>query len=190
MANERLENYKNFAELVQSYATVIALIIGGAWTYSLFIKQRTGEPKLEVSTSVSVVTSIPSKRIVVVDEKLKNSGTVPVVLRRGKVVLRQIVPPPPEALALLSDPAATVIKPDRDAAVWNAQVEDRSSWNAGEFQIEPAESDQIHTEFVIPCSIEVVAVIAFVSDQESGGVGWNTTSLVDLKKERTTSCAK
>ena len=77
---------KNFAELaqaIQALATVAALIIGGIWTYQLFVLQRLAYPHLKIEHSVSDISFPDNRILLVVDVTHVNSGNVRIALPLG-----------------------------------------------------------------------------------------------------------
>lgn len=74
-----LANVRNFAAAVQSFLTVVAIGIGGTWTYYKFIKGRTLVRRLAAYLSCSA-TPAPGKVWYVAEVKIRNIGSVRVPL--------------------------------------------------------------------------------------------------------------
>jgi len=183
MLKDRLDNYKNFAAIVQAWATVIAIVVGGGWTYLHFKNQRIEEPRLRLEAAVEALPFAEGKQLVNVVEDVRNSGNTQILLRSGTIILRRILPLPPKA-EFLGESSSAVIRPEEDVDVWSSEIKEQYSWKEGEFPMEPGESERVIAKFVIPCSIQVVEVIGFFSDKpfDPNGIGWRSFSVVDLSK--------
>ncbi len=77
---------KNLVELVQviqAIATVAAIIVGGIWTYRLFVLQRLAYPHLKIEHSVSDLPLPDNRILLVVDIIHANPGNVKITLPSG-----------------------------------------------------------------------------------------------------------
>lgn len=179
--------WKNLAEIVQAFTTSLALLVAGIWTYLLFIRQRLGFPKLDMDLAIDDVTLPEGQRFVHAQLRLTNVGGVVVALDRAELRLRQVVP--------IIDKLKPVIVagydpvPDGKTEIEWPMIAGREwAWKAGEFEIEPGESDFIHTDFVIPIEIQIAQCYCFVNNasKKRQGIGWTLTRICDfrLKEDR------
>ena len=117
MPSRRIENTKYAMDIVQSAATVIALILGGIWTYHLFIEQRQEQPRLKIDHKISQRRMPNGETLLSVDEVLSNPGTTLVVLRSSETRIIQLLPLPPgitkEDLTAQHELPDIVGKPDK-----------------------------------------------------------------------------
>jgi hypothetical protein len=60
----------------QHVATVIALAVGGAWTYQRFIRQREGRSRIELTVSLEVIGRHPKGWIAQIVARAENKGQV------------------------------------------------------------------------------------------------------------------
>ena len=72
---------ENVSGVLQNIATVTALILGGVWTYYLFIKGRVLKPRLELSVAGKIVP-IESYKYIRISVGLKNVGSSKVEITR------------------------------------------------------------------------------------------------------------
>lgn len=70
------ENFSHVAGSIESLATVVALGIGGYWTYRRFIRQRENCPFIEFTVDVHFVGRQGGKWIVELIAYLENKGKV------------------------------------------------------------------------------------------------------------------
>lgn len=81
-----LDNFDKASNVLQNVFTVIALIIGGVWTYFTFVKGRALTPRLEPKLSLKTFKS-GERKYLVVTVQLKNAGSAKVdIVQRGTLV--------------------------------------------------------------------------------------------------------
>ena len=71
-----LENFNHLAGSIESLATVVALIVGGYWTYSRFIKQRENFAFIEFTVDLNFIGKQGEWWIVELIAYLENKGKV------------------------------------------------------------------------------------------------------------------
>jgi len=71
-----LEGFNNLAGGIESLATVLALAVGGYWTYNRFIKQRENFAFIEFTVDLNFVGKQDGKWIVELIAYLENKGKV------------------------------------------------------------------------------------------------------------------
>ncbi len=54
MCENRTQKIKDIAQIAQSIVTILALIVGGIWTYNVFIVQREDVPQLNIKHTVTL----------------------------------------------------------------------------------------------------------------------------------------
>ncbi len=95
--------FKELMSGLESGATIIALIIGGLWTYWLFIRHRTGKPSADISHVVSTVALSSKNTLVHVEVKVRNTSKILMTLESGIVRLEVLLPLHPEIEKKLKD---------------------------------------------------------------------------------------
>lgn len=183
MKKEHLENIKSLWDVFQSVATVIAIIVGGVWTYTNFIEQRENHVRLQLTLAASDIQVAPGHKLLIVDENLANLGARLVRLRKGDIRVIQVLPIPDglkatfdsgKALPVIEDPNAWTVlnKPDQD-------------WVEDQHVIEPGEADQIRSQVLLSDKIQVVEILAYVYNPEvkpgQSSLGWRVQRLYDLR---------
>src|SRR5580704_3689026 len=70
------EDFKNYTAGWQSIATVVALLIGGVWTWQRFFQFREGKPKIDLKLEVNFVGRQMGKLIVAVEAHVENKAKI------------------------------------------------------------------------------------------------------------------
>jgi hypothetical protein len=182
-----LENNKDRINTVQSLITILAIFVGGFWTYRLFIEQRQNHPRLRIDHRIQHWKISDDRVLLSVDEILTNTGSVMVNLPGGSIRVIKVMPLPPSIAADLNalQDKSTHAKAESsiyDPKVWEVLVESRREWKAAEVVIEPGESETIPNEFIIPSTVRVVAVYSFISNPDNLRLGWNGLVYYDFER--------
>jgi hypothetical protein len=159
------------SELISNLAMVAALIIGGIWTYYLFIKGRVLKPRLEPKVYGEIVT-INTKKYLRASAELKNVGSSEVKFTKQAL---NLVPFAERAHPVVSLEDATHYK--LIATDWEALlplgVFARHAW------IEPGET--IRDEALLEILIDETIAYRIDFVIFAGGITWRATSIVSPK---------
>src|SRR5260370_16930816 len=102
-----LSTVRDIATIIQSIFTVAAVIIGGVWTYWLFVKKRQKYPSAKIEHQISHRPIANGKVLLSVNAVSSNSGNVLLSLEKGKIPVSQMLPPQNELLDILTQKNAT-----------------------------------------------------------------------------------
>lgn len=174
---------KNYADFLQSVATTGAIIVGGIWTYFLFIKHRLNYPQIELKIACDEYALNHGKKLIHVTITIKNTGKVMLYSRFAEIRLRQVLPLSvgmDERIAQNYD----LLLQDQTQVEWPLIAARQWHWDSGEFEIEPGESDALHTEFAADADVTVVQFYCFIKNAKKQNLGW---SLVQMRKLGTES---
>jgi len=173
---ETLEHASAFGANV---ATVVALGVGGWWTYSRFFKNRTGKPKAAISHSAEDRRLTDGDVLVRVVVRLENTGSVLLPIERLRCEISQVDPPAPEALERLNERKLITNENLADLGCIRSYEEDRAE---GEVRIEPGEADIFPFEFVVSSEISTISIYAHIgnSAERKKEIGWELTAFYDL----------
>jgi hypothetical protein len=83
-----------YVDLAQALISTAAIVVGGIWTYILFIKNRTKFPKLKLSHSLYSRQIDPRQRLIRVTLLMENQSSILVKLNEVTVRLLQLDPWP------------------------------------------------------------------------------------------------
>ena len=183
--------FKPWAESAQALVTIVAFIVGGIWTYRLFVIQREVHAHAIVGVSLARVALTDKVNLVQVLVKIDNTGHELMSLKSATVWVQQVLP-------LEGCPGSGECVTDELNAALNAtaRAHDRFAWPIIQrrdaswmppHRIEPGESDLSDFEFALPAAAQVVRIYGYIpNDSESrrpaDETGWHVAKLVDLRK--------
>jgi hypothetical protein len=150
-------NLPKIITTIKDATQVVAVLIGGYWTYRLFVKQRLGYERVDVSQDVDCWPLSSHLRLVRVAVTIKNVGTVVHKPQRLMITLSRVVP----AEVDLVEKAENGGVPYAAHPVHSNWTELRSfthDMSVDEFSLEPAETERYPFDFTIPGYVQVVQV--------------------------------
>lgn len=174
-----------FFAVLADLATVVAVIVGGIWTYKLFVKRRERYPALRVEHFVNHEVFPNSGALLRLELRLINVGKTWVRLESGSVRLQQVSPCPNHILGWLKEEVANVESGNKTEAPWPL-IEERPFSRAGS-ELEPGEFESFYFDFFVPqdvASLIVYSYVANVSKQDEGqNIGWNNKTFYNTKEQ-------
>jgi hypothetical protein len=169
---------KDIADSIQATATAIAIVVGGIWTYLLFIQKRQKFPRAKIGHQVTQRIIGKGKLLLSIDTIISNDGDVLLSLKSGEISVRQMLPPKAQLLDILNG------EPGSEIRQWQPLVPIRNpTWQKGELEIEPGESQQLPCHFVIDDNVETILVTTYIRNFEKPGriIGWELNTVHDLR---------
>jgi hypothetical protein len=167
------------ASALQAAAAVVALIVGGVWTYLLFVRNRLGKPAARTAHQVTIKDLGDCGYLVRVGVIVENLSTVLIRIKSGKVRLKRILPLSEELSGQLVHHECPLVEGGK--VKWPLLANRPFDWTKT-YQVEPHESDTLYFDFVVDkplTTFEVYSHIFNVSKVE-GTIGWNTTTVHDV----------
>lgn len=161
---------------------MLAVLLGGYWTYRLHIQNRFAYPKAEATTFIVSRMFGNEHRWIHVQVGIRNLGTTKIPIREGYCRLQQCIPEDPLLLAYLAtgrlQPVFTrkADRPESDQYELRTEVEwpqiDKRpfSYPPGRCVIEPGEIEYIHFDFFVSNLVEVVYVEAYIHNSVTSKV--------------------
>jgi hypothetical protein len=173
---------KDIAEVLQAIATVIALMLGGAWSYMLFVKKRQKFPRANITHKIFHKPISTDKVLLNVTAEISNTGDVLLSLLSGTTRVQQVLPLSPEILKTINEGKNPIPEKEREVK-WPLIDEKESDLKKEKIEIEPGEKDQIVYDFIIDDDIETVVVYSYFANirKRSRDIGWDLTTVYDLK---------
>ena len=177
---------KDFIDMLQSISTIAALIVGGMWTYLLFIRKRESLPKVTVEHIVSISPMGASGVLLTLVVELCNTGNTLIELDQAVIRVGQVLP--------MSDPLIHVIRqnttpenlegeheyvdepwPDPWQRMVSFQGDDR-------VEIEPGTSQQFNFNFILPEDVRRVRLYTWFGNpvKQKNELGWTKISFADI----------
>jgi hypothetical protein len=165
-----------FLGSIRNVAEVVAIAVGGWWTYTRFIKARGNFPRASVTHRINQRQLENRRRLVRVSVTFKNIGTVLLDVGPGFVRISQVDPP-----------GATTTAEREPTIPWPivAETELKGHGNGKVLQIEPGESDEVDCDFLIDSDIRTIEVYSYFKNptRTDAEMGWTLATLYDLKDE-------
>jgi hypothetical protein len=172
------EQVELWSSVAANLVTIFALAVGGWWTYTRFIRQRTEQPRATLTYRAAHRRLTPRELLLRVSVRATNSGTVLLGVRELCCEIHQVAPLTSEALAKLE---ARELINERDEADLGCIRCYEQKWKAGEVEIEPNESESFDFDFIVDSAAETVLVYADLpnAEREDGG-GWQAAGFYDF----------
>jgi len=182
MEDSSLDNLKKGAELAQAVLTTTAIIIGGIWTYLRFIKNRLRFPRAELSHTVVYKNLTAGKSLLRINLKVLNKGDILLPISKTWTTISQILPMAGDTLEALE--AGKDLPRDNDAEIkWPELGSQEINYESGTAEIEPAESEMFHFDFIVPSDVKVVHVYSFFTNLKKREAGWPCITIIDLSEK-------
>jgi len=195
-----LDAIKQLVEIAQGITTITAIVVGGFWSYKIFIQKRQRYPRVKIEHHI-ICRSISSENrrtLLSLDVIISNSGDVLLSLQSGEIFIKQLLPLPDKILKPynqgenLDGEQITGWKMIAfRAEKWesNKKKEPRMkrimkalgiSYPSG-IEIEPGEIEQLHYDFFISNNVRSILVYSYFRNiQKSHRVGWSLTTTHDI----------
>lgn len=176
-----------WSKFAQSSITALAIIIGGIWTYVLFIQKRQRYPRLNVSHQV-ISWPVGQKNLIRLQVRIENLGDVLFRLSSGHVWI-QLMRPWPNGVQE-ADRGMGGIRPAERKAEWPILQE--HAWDKIEKEVEPRETDTLHFNFMVNRQVKTIIAHTYLRNETKSRwfdsftskprtIGWNTDSVHDLQ---------
>ena len=172
-----LSAIKDIATILQSIITFIAIIIGGVWTYWLFVKKRQKYPSAKIEHQISHRPTANGKVLLSVIAIVSNFGDVLLSLKEGNISVSQMLPPQGELLDILNSSEGTRV------TNWHLLSPLVNPIGQKGLEVEPGESQQFLVHYVIDASIQTTLVYTYFRnvDKPHRYIGWALTTIYDLR---------
>jgi hypothetical protein len=160
-------------------ATVAAILVGGWWTYTRFIKER-GDAARAALTVTADDRSLGADILLRTVLHLENSGSVLLPVERVRCEIYQVTPPAESTLERLR--GRELIDRDEQHAQLECIKGYVKEWSPGEVEVEPGESEEFTFEFVVPAEVLTISIYGQVPNTAKGGeIGWDAAAFYDLQ---------
>ncbi len=183
-----VDDWVKVGQIAESFATVLALIVGGFWTYSKFFRSRTNCPIIDPSVSPSKA-HIDGGWMIHVEVRIRNLGQGLAKMGDAELRLRQVVPMPDEIESAVRD-GYDPVADGESQILWPSLAQ--RNWNADaiSFEIEPGESGSLHADFFVQDEVQMVEFYFFLKNPKKSKkrVGWAHTCRMNLNTVEEGSC--
>jgi len=176
---------KDTVDIIKEFFTTLAIIVGGIWSYMLFVKKRQKFPRANISHQISHIPISNNKILLSIRTTISNTGDVLLSLESGINRVQQILPLSGEMLDSINkgkDPVPS----GKTEIDWPLIGERNLNWEKGKFEIEPGENDKICCDFIIDKNVQIVSVYSYLKNikKHCRDIGWGLTTIYNLKEKQ------
>ena len=181
--------FKEILEIVQAFVTIGAIIVGGLWTYQVFIKERREYPHANIEQKVSHVRLSETATLLRVGVEVTNAGTSLMTIGSSVIRVQQVlpsVPCPPEGKCAAKEIGTALENIDRqgDRFSWPLLGERKVTYDPV-YDVEPGEKQVFDFEFVVPPDVKLARIYVYIRNEqklrEGKDVGWTASNYYDVK---------
>jgi hypothetical protein len=176
---------KDILANLQAVATIGAIIVGGVWTYLLFVQQRQRFPHLKMEHKITHVPLPEHRILLLLDVTHSNVGTIKLDFSTADIRIYGLRHPPDlsgNTIDLLNKGGLPGnIEP---TAMWTLLAQQPQNLNSDQLFIEPGESDQLHYEFVLSDDVGPLLIYTYYRNPgvQDRNAGWSLRSIYDPRK--------
>lgn len=177
-----ISQIKEYIETTASALTLFAVIIGGIWTYMLFVKTRQKYPSGNISQVIQHRTLSETMVWLRVTITIQNTGKVLLSLVRARTWVQQILPADEDIMEKVKEYEQA--GGDKIEIQWPALDDKVIDWAEGDYvEIEPGEQDQIIFDFILEREVQTVVAYSYLKNitKRKREIGWSLTTTYDLR---------
>src|SRR5262245_61152023 len=137
--------FRETIQTSQAIATIGAIVVGGVWSYTVFVKERKQYPHANIEQKISHVALSARANLLRVAVEVTNTGSSRLVIGKAIIRVQQVFPVPacpPEAPCADREVNAALgaVERQSDRFSWPLIAERNSSFSPA-LDIEPQEKD-------------------------------------------------
>lgn len=182
-----VEAFKEWLGIVAQVIGTAAILIGGWWTYRLFVRQRTDVARANLTQTVERVDLTPGRTLVRLGLAVENKGNTSIEPRTLEAFVHNLRPITEPDLDRLE-----AARPDRgetdDTLDWPELGRRELDLYTEEFMVEPGETAHLWVDFLIPTGIEIFQVYSRLDcGKKYCDLYWDVTSIIrsDAQPQKT-----
>lgn len=184
-----LSEMDHIFSIIQSLVVIIGIIIGGWWTWFLFIKNRQKYPRANMTHEISHIRLSEEKILLRVAVNISNIGSVIISLIKCDIRVSQILPSNKETQSSIDNynqECKTNENKGLDSEIeWPLLKLYEKACKKEECEIEPGESEKMYFDFIIDSNIEIVSIYSHFTNatkENKTNLGWSVTTVYNLKE--------
>lgn len=176
-----LSQVEQMVRIARDAATVIALIVGGAWTYWLFVQNRQKYPRATIRHRIRHWRIGEGKMLLRVDVQIRNSGKVLISLVESRTTVQQVLPLADDIRSKMRIGGDLIEDGDSEVA-WPTIGELEVQYERDQCEIEPSETQGIEYDFIVDDDVGTVQVYSYVMNEKKRRkkLSWDLTTLYDI----------
>jgi len=182
-------HFKDIASIFQALVTSLALILGGIWTYQLFIRRRQPLPRAKIEHQVTSREASANARLLSINVVVSNTSDVLLALTVGNIDVHQVFPPGGDFQYKLNDPQAEkcqrVNLMDWPALFPYAEIHPKTHT----VEIEPGESEQFFYALLVRGEVKTIYIKSYFRNtaKRRKDLGWGAETFHDVLPSSATS---
>jgi len=161
-----ISRFKEIADIAQVAVTVAAVVVGGIWSYWLFVQNRQKYPRAGITHRIMHKHAGNGKLLLHVGVTISNLGDVLLSLVALETRVQQVLPLPDEVLEAIGKGQNPVTEGETEVA-WPLIDSQKLELERGECEVEPGESQEIHHDFIFDADAEVIEVYTYLITHHS-----------------------
>lgn len=160
---------------IESLVKIVALFVGGWWTWSAFIRKRLRFPSADVEHHVTMWRDA-GQIFIHLSIRIKNNGNVLMRVEQGCAWVEQLTPLPKSVADRIQHGSDFVLEGRVDAE-W-ILIEPKRDLPKGFCRdVEPGETDHIDFDFAIDESVRRVLIYSDLANRKKKDRGWNLNTI-------------
>lgn len=179
----KLTDIKDIADIVQAVVTSCALIIGGIWSYLLFVRKRQRYPRAKIEHQVTPRIVSTDATLLNINVIISNPGDVLLSLIKGEIEVRQVLPPGGGFLQLLNSDK-TVLYRRVELIDWPLLFSYEEDWKKENrtIEIEPGESERFLFSLLIHAEVKTIYIDSFFHNAKKRrkDLGWSLETFHEI----------
>lgn len=175
-----LTTWKDVTAIIQSIVTAAAFVTAGIWTYILFVKKRHPYPHANVTHKL-IHKNLPNRKTLLnLQLHIANTGDTLLSIVSVETRVQQMLPLA-KNIAECIDKGEDPVTGDMTECGWPLINQRNTEWENGNCIIEPGENEPICYDFILDEEVKTVVVYSHVMNSKEKGIGWNITTIYDVK---------
>ena len=179
---------KEVSETFQPPITILAITLGGVWTYLLFVRKRQKYPRANIAHAMTVIDIGANKLLLHLTATISNTGDVLLTLVSAETRIQKVVPVMHDILESIGrgeDP----VPAEESEVNWPLIAQRKSNWKKGEFEMEPGEIDRLEYDFILEAEVKTIEAYSYftnaVKRKHKREIGWAVTTVYNIPASHT-----
>ena len=193
----RIADVNSVVETFRFLAEIVAIIVGGLWTYNRFIKTREDHPYLTIQHRIEHCSLENNFTYLSAFVTVTNEGKIKLDLGNGMIYVRKVLPLSSRIKKLIAGSDLSAIRKGENKDVGDKLFIDQSQrvgWDTlgdrtveqnlrGKMhELEPGQTREIQFDFLFKDKVDVVEIISYFEFEKSG---WEHATLHFIKERDT-----
>ncbi len=175
-----LSQWERMVSVIASCATVAAFIVGGIWSYWLFVQNRQKYPRARIEHRIRHWRMGSGKTLLHVDMVVSNIGNVLISIVESRTTIQQVLPIAAD-LRETMEAGRDLVENGKSEVDWPTIGQHDVRYKKGDCEIEPHEVQEIEHDFVVADDVRTVEVYSYLLNEKKRKVplSWDLTTLYD-----------